>query len=330
MVWKNDNLYQSLPEVPKFSIPKIRKQQARYIAWLLEDMTAFGEVFQNRILEGLRRRILRELPDRCVAGENSEANYERVKSTVDDFLQSLLGRMIDNGFVEELSLRLVEWIPRFQNAEYFEAWDQCKDLWALVYVLDIERVLTKEGRHYVCRFQAIGGLAAGTSWDTRMSGGQIQHLLREIGFPKYSKYPDHEVGGMYMVAYLRPDSRRINIGEVTATSSVLTHNKKLFKQRQDICKSGFWNGICINCPWGRKDCKLARHQHTYEEMVLCSNFRIADGKKKFHKGYKVRRDQGVCLDCLNKGHIRPEALQAYYQKKKKFKEGTSMLGEKKK
>lgn len=325
MGWQNSNPMRDLPPAPKYSIPKIRKEQNQHLDWLLGDKAAFGEVFQGKLLEDLRRRILRKIPD-YREDETSEADRERIVSAIDSFLFPLIGQLITDAFAEELSLRLIEWIPKFESAEHYSLWDQCSPIWALVYVIDIERRLAQEGRHYMCRFQAIAGPAAGITWDTHMTGGQIQHLLREIGLPKYKKFKDHEIGGMYILAYLRPDNQRINIGEVSATASILAHNRQLFKKRQQPCCSGFWNGICINCPWGRKDCELARHEHRYEEKIICSNYRIVNGKREQHRGFKIRRNQGVCLDCLNHGHIRPEAIEAYYRtKNKRFKEGISML-----
>jgi hypothetical protein len=327
VAWSATNESQKLPAVPKYSIPRIRSKQAAMRTWLLEDLQAFGKVFQGALLEDFRRLILSVI---CFPENSLEVsgrrNNERIEESVDSLLRVLLGRTIDNDFIETLSLQLVEWIPRFAEGKEYVAWDQREKIWALVFVMDIERKLAKEGRHYMCRFQSLAGLSAGMTWEAHMSGGQIQRLLREIGLPKYQKYSDQEIGGMYMMTYLRPDVRRINIGEVGATASILTFNKKLYKKRLEKCSGGFWTGPCMNCPWGRSDCELARHLHSYVEMIECTNYRIEDGKKIRHRGYKICRDQGVCLDCLNKGGIRHEALKAHYQKKSKFKPGKSLLG----
>lgn len=324
MTWEVRGLSQ-LPEAPKFSIPKIRRQQAEIKQVLLEDMRVFGELLNMSVLERLQAAIFRLMPNHR-PDESSDANDERLRLVVNSFLQPLVGRIISNELVEELSLKLIEWLPRFERAEEYVSWDQQTPVWALIYVQDMERQLCKNGRLYQCRFQALAGVPAGIRWETFLQGGKLQQVLRSCGLPKYDKYPDHEFGGLYLIGYLSPDEHRINIAEVTASSSVKAYNKSLYKERRGKCIGGFWQGVCFNCPLGRDLCRLSRHLHTYTDDIECTNYGFGNGRRVYHRGYKIRRDQGVCLDCLNKGErLRPDTLQAFYNRKNKFKEGKSML-----
>jgi hypothetical protein len=300
-----------LTDMPRYSLPKLRRRQAEFREWL----AAFtGVTLRQAHRESLKRQILKELP--YYDARADEANRLRIISAVDRYLLSLEGRFVDDALLEEKSISLAEWIDRFEAGKY-EPWNLHLPTWALLRVLDMERRLAKEGRHYLCRYQAWGGSPAGMTWEAHITGGQVQQLLRDIGLPKYEKYDDMEFGGMFLIAWLKPSAVQIEIDMAGASASVLTHNKKLFRQRQGRCRGGFWSGMCINCSWGRKECALARHEHLYADKIQCANYRWHNGAKVYHRGYRLTRNQGVCLDCLNRSTVSQEVLLTILKQNKK-------------
>jgi len=195
--------------------------------------------------------------------------------------------------------------------------------WTTVWFKDVERRLSLKDRQYWCEFEACTGDAAGQSWQQLFSGGFLQVLLREAKFPCYDNLQDTDAGGLWFNCWLRLEGNRVRFRDVRASSTQLAHNRLLAAGRKQLCSGPFVrNGrdTCINCPMGRAECVLARHELPYPHKAECLNYELKESGLVRHRGFMTTHSEGVCLHCLNRGVFRKDVVLAVLQARKQTKE----------
>lgn len=296
-----------LPEPPSFAITRIRRKQKRWKELLIERQKLYGKVLTSAVAEQLCDAILFRVD---IDEGIDEGMEEDAESAITEYLREWIGERLGTAELEKMSLELTEAQSSFARGRY-KRWDGTTPIWSLVYVADMERRLSRRSTCYAVCLKALGGPNAGAVWETIVFGGQAQSLMREAGgLPKYKyKYRDSMLGGLYLVVWLEPQKNGMEMRIGYASSSVQNANKKLLAARQQKCSHGFHEDTCLNCTFGMDKCPYARHAQTYTEIIRCTNFRVKDGKRYYHKGYKICRDQGVCHACLISGSLRSELFK---------------------
>jgi hypothetical protein len=175
-------------------------------------------------------------------------------------------------------------------------WDSTVPSRSLLRMLSLQRSPSRRGRKYHVTMEAYTGIAAGTSWTSVMTGGRIQQVLRDIGAPKYKKYSDFDISGMWLIATVYVEDGRLLLDDLDVGASQKTYNKRLASGRLGPCllrdnpRSG---KQCGPCPVGQERCPLSRFEKSYSEIRMCA-YR--------HRGLFLPGSvDTVCLSCQIKG-----------------------------
>jgi hypothetical protein len=269
-----------------------------------------------------RQIVLRELYDSIVAGSVAEQLQKmllgKMAKTADEDLQDkrkvavsglvslFRGERLLDKRLDDFSRIAAGWEKELEQGIVYRQWlpDQAPS-WAALFVADIERLLRK-GRLYKVWLESHAGSTAGCTWAPVLTGGFLQHLMRDTGGPKYEKYPDANVGRTWFTALISCSGSRLEIKNICASSSQLLYNRKLHKDRKDRCKfpEEIYVGatikdkdkICLNCWKGADQCPLSRHLRTYAVKDWCRN------TKGGHHRANIVAD-GYCFQCVNTGNF---------------------------
>ena len=234
-------------------------------------------------------------------------------------LASVLRPFREQSLLAETQQRLLakrvagNWDSLADGVEW-RSWENYREpTWTLIWFKDVERRLSLKERQYRCEFEACAGPAAGQVWQQIFSGGFLQLLMREAGVNRYAEWQDTDVGGLWFNCWLRLEGSRVRFRGVKPSSTQLAHNRLLAAGRRALCSGPYvrnGKGRCLNCPVGRAECKLSRHEAPYTTKALCANYELKEGERVRHHGIVTTHSEGVCLYCLNQGAIRKDVVQA--------------------
>jgi hypothetical protein len=295
-----------MSEVPKprynFSIPMTRKRAKKFYDCLVHvKYKAMTLPVREEIVLKVYNLLLRAtdfIPERTLdhALDNKDFHAKRIAS-IKSVLDMYTGMQLDDSKFGELCWVLAGWWGYLKDGTLYRRWDMKSLVWAPVHITNIKR-LQREGRRFKVTLKVLGGPAACMQWEMGFSGGQIQHLIRDVGCRKYDKYKDYDIVGMQFTALLgaAPRESRVKIRKVYSTSSQKKNNKRLCKMRAGACKGPRGTEVkenCDVCRFGRTECPAARFATTFSEIRTCINK---------HKGYfHPETEDKVCFSCLLSG-----------------------------
>ena len=289
--------------------------------------TFFIDNYSGVCLRGpISDELIKKLTDLLPSDADTRRWRTEQKEAIHSILRHFVGKVLTDEVIRKICQYLAgNWVE-LNLGHLFVPWNPLINgsVWACLLVTDVERRVWKDPL-YILEFESLMGTSVGHTWTSFYSGGSLQYMLHnDVGIAKWDRdgrveYDDTDIGGLCFTAKLKFNRKqqRTIFTDMSVSSAQQTHNKKLIKARRGKCIGGFLpNGNCFNCPFGVRNCKLARHSDTYRQgvdgskLIECENYQYTpDGTKVYHRGYKIKRNQHVCLECLNRGSFRQELLK---------------------
>ena len=148
--------------------------------------------------------------------------------------------------------------------------------------------------------QSVAGVTAGGNWTITVVGTYLQRLLRDCGLPKYESYLDSDIGGLCFTSQILVQQGRLMFTNSTVSSSQKTHNRKLDKQRKQICRGPFepyrGKSECKYCPMGKDQCVISRSAESFSKKRTCENHHVGFFRES-------EPDEAYCLGCILNGQF---------------------------
>jgi hypothetical protein len=232
--------------------------------------------------------------------EDAEDEINDVKKyqeeTVIGILSSYTSERYTSDIIKEVAYKISGNIHEI-NSKNCIVWDRKTNLWAPLYVKECLR-LPVEGRKHLLSLLSLAGPSAGMVFTMVRSGAYIQHILRDIGIPRYEEYEDEDLGGMCFTAILQPSFNGINMEDIHTSNSQKERNKTVNKERLKGCSGiypPFKNKKCTACPIGRDYCALSRIDKTFNLTENCVHG---------HTGLFREDNKKVCFFCMKAGRYK--------------------------
>lgn len=197
--------------------------------------------------------------------------------------------------IEQISSQIAGWSEELANAIPFTEWNTKTQIWAPLFIEDVERVPSKDKKLYRVTLSSHAGLTSGRKWTKIFTSRFLQGLIRMAGGIKWHKYNDEDISRLWITALLVVVENKMVFKMVHASDSQKRLNKEILEGRQGKCPGTFpkrKNQPCSPCPVSVKQCRFSRHIKEYK-LAVCAITPPA------HKGFIVR--DGVCMHCLNIG-----------------------------
>jgi len=290
---------------PKYSLITLRKCQAKIIPKLRRVLDG-SEYIHSDIFRRMSKVLHSSLPP--LDNEhilNSEPElYDDRRRGIDELLRRWIGAEVTSDTLGEIAGAYAANIDTLRQGRPYMPWDGERiAAWGMLFVADVERIPVRPIRYKVS-YRIVAGPGYGITFNRVHTGAGLQRMLRDIGLPRYEKYPPESIFNMYLIAYLSIEAGYMKMLSPAVSSSVKTHNKRVYASRLRPCTGGFEpQGPCVPaCPFGVDICSRAYHKETYELSVTpCKVTKLIGGAVFAHTGRATPSGQGICWKCIQRG-----------------------------